>query len=105
MSEIKKVKITVVKKVNNKEMFGDNPPLEFTIQPECDRLEVGQEFIVDGPEFPSGFCPWAFSDLQRDIIHLRFGGDYPWMKEKGTLLAACTDGVRPVIFKIERISE
>ena len=29
-----KVKITVVKKVNNKDMFGDNPPFNFTVVPE-----------------------------------------------------------------------
>ena len=97
-----KVKITVVKKVNNKDMFGDNPPLGFTGVPECDRLELGQEFISEGG-CPEGFCAWAFADIHRDITHLHLGGDYPWMKQKGTILSCCTDGVRPVIFKLERI--
>jgi len=100
-----KVKITVVKKVNNKDMFGDNPPLGFTAVPECDRLEVGQEFISEECSCPPGFCYWAFADIQRDIVHLLFGGSYPWMKEKGVALACCTDGVRPVIFKLERIED
>ncbi len=100
-----KVKITVVKKLNNKDIFGDKPPLEFTSVPMCDRLEEGQVFIVDGPNFPQGFCAWAYADIQRDIAHLRFGGDFPWMKKKGTVLSSCTDGVRPVIFKLERIED
>jgi uncharacterized repeat protein (TIGR04076 family) len=100
-----KVKITVVKKVNNKDMFGNKPPVEFTLAPECNRLEVGQEFISDEGMCPAGLCAWAFADIQRDITHLRFGGDFPWMKKKGTALASCTDGVRPVIFKLERIEE
>jgi len=99
-----RVKITVVKKLNNKDMFGDEPPVGFTVTPECDKLEVGQEFVFDG-NFPAGFCPWAFADIQRDIIHLRFGGDFPPMKEKGVMLSCCTDGVRPVIFKLERIKD
>ena len=99
------VKITVVKKIHNKDMFGDNPPLGFTAVPECDKLEVGQEFISEEGSCPPGFCAWAFADIQRDIIHLRLGGDFPWIKEKGATLSSCTDGVRPVIFKLERIED
>ena len=100
-----KVKITVVKKVNNKDMFGDNPPAEFTANPECEHLEAGQEFISEGAACPPDFCSWAFADIQKDIIHLLFGGSYPWMKEKGVMLSCCTDGIRPVIFKLERIED
>ncbi len=101
-----KVKITVAKKVHNKDMFGGNPPAEFTVTPECDQFEVGQEFTVNENEpgrCPSGFCSWAFADIQRDIMHLLFGGDYPWMKEKGVAVSCCTDGIRPVIFKLQRV--
>ncbi len=28
-----------------------------------------------------------------------------WMKEENTMIACCSDGTRPVIFKIERIDE
>ena len=97
------IKITVVKMLSNKDMFGDNPPLTFTGDAECQRFEMGQEFISNEGGFPEGFCPWAFADIQRDLIHLRLGGDYPWFKEKGTILSSCTDGARPVIFKLERI--
>jgi uncharacterized repeat protein (TIGR04076 family) len=100
-----KIKITVVKKINNKDMFGDNSPVEFTTNPVCDRVEVGQELVSDGFAIPEGFCPWAFADIQRDIIHLRLGGNYPWIKKEGMMLSSCTDGVRPVIFKLERIED
>ena len=45
-----KVKITVVNKVNNKDLYGENPPAgvdESRITPECDPFYVGQEFHVD----------------------------------------------------------
>jgi len=59
-----KVKISVVKKVNNKDLFGDNPPVSFTANPVCDRLEVGQEFISERGACPEEFCGWAFADIQ-----------------------------------------
>ena len=99
------VKITVVKKIDNREMFGDNPPVAFSIASPCDRVEEGQEFISENGACPPGFCTWAFADIQRDITHLRFGGDFPWIKEKGKMLSSCTDGVRPVIFKLEIIED
>ena len=97
------VKITVIKKMDNKKLFGENPPLEFTGNGVCDRFEEGQEFICKEGSYPEGFCSWAYADIQRDIAHLRLGGDYPWFKEKGAILSSCTDGARPVIFKLERI--
>jgi uncharacterized repeat protein (TIGR04076 family) len=100
-----KVKITVVKKVNNNDLFGNQPPLGFTSVPECDRLQLGSEFISEKGVCPEGFCSWAFADIQRDIVHLQFGGNFPWMQQKGTVLSCCTDGVRPVIFKLERIED
>lgn len=100
-----KVKITVVKKVNNRELFGENPPATSNVAPECDQLEVGQEFISGEGECPPGFCPWAFADIHRDIIHILFGGSYPWVEEKGVAISNCTDGLRPVIFKIEKIED
>ena len=100
-----KAKITVVKRVNNKELFGENSPAASNDPPECEKFETAQEFISDEGQCPSGFCPWAFADIQRDIAHILFGGSYPWMKEKGIAISCCTDGLRPVIFKIEKIAD
>jgi uncharacterized repeat protein (TIGR04076 family) len=49
------------------------------------------------------FCSWAWADIQRDVVHLALGGDFPWIKEKGIGISCCTDGLRPVIFKLERL--
>lgn len=103
-----KVRITVIKKVSVKDLYGENPPAdleESVATPECDQFTVGQEFMVDSPNCPPNFCGWAFADIQRDIAHLLFGGDYPWMKAKGVAISCCTDGLEPVIFKLERIED
>ncbi len=100
-----KVKITVVKKVTCKDLFGNNPPAECAVEV-CDKLELGQEFMVKGIiEAPPGFCTLAFSDMRRYIAHFLLYADYPSMYEKGVALLSCTDGRRPVIFKLARIED
>ena len=104
MADISKVKITVLKKLSTKQIFGDNPPLGQPIEEACDEFKVGQEFIVDEDgEMPEGFCPWAWNDIFSAVTTLRFGGNFDWMKEQGTQISCCTDGFRPVIFELRRI--
>ena len=103
-----KVKITVVKKVNVKDLYGGNPPAAYDeshITPECRLFDLGQEFVIDSPSCPPNFCGWAFADIQRDLAHILFGGSYPWMKDKRAAVVCCTDGLRPVVFKLERIED
>jgi len=103
MVEISKVKITVLKRTDTKQIFGDNPPMGQAIDA-CNLFKVGQEFIVDEDgKMPEGFCHWAWNDLYKVIATLSYGGNFPWMKEKGTAVSCCTDGLRPVIFEIRRI--
>jgi len=52
---------------------------------------------------PPSFCSWAWADIQRDVAHLAIGGDFPWIKQRGIMITCCTDGLRPVVFKLERI--
>ena len=42
------VRITVVKRLDNQELFGDNPPLTFTGVGLCDRFEEGQVTVHEG---------------------------------------------------------
>jgi len=72
-------------------------------EPVCLAFNVGDEFTVDTGEAPRGFCPAAFDDIYRYISGLRFGANYPWMAKEGTATACCTDGLRPVIFGLERL--
>jgi uncharacterized repeat protein (TIGR04076 family) len=102
-----KTKITVVKRVSMKDLFGDNPPADVRVEmvtPQCPALKEGQEFIYD-KTCPPGFCSWAFADIQRDLIAVGFGASYPWIKEKQVAISCCTDGLRPVIFRIEVVPD
>lgn len=89
-----KCKITVLRKDFNEDFFIKYPYGHATA---CDRLEVGQEFIVDSVwDPPAGMCTWAWSDL-RFIIHGICAGN------PGPMVSCCTDGLRPVFFKFERV--
>lgn len=104
-----KVKITVLKRVDPSVIFDrDVPNMPGTDKPYtiCSAFEEGQEYVVglDGNR-PEGFCGWAWRDVYKDVSVLRFGGDFtPWVPE-GTQITCCTDGIRPVSFKMERIEE
>lgn len=101
-----KVKITVLKRFKPSEVFGNGPPVETIVTDACDRFYDGQEFVSEDGKHPEGFpCAWAWNDLYPVLFHLRFGGDFPWVVEKGTILSCCTDGFRPVIFKLQRLEE
>ena len=103
----RKVKITVVKKLNAKEILDEElqqiSPDIVKNEPECPLFKVGDQFIVEGPgEMPKDFpCAWAFRDIYKEIVHLGYGGSFPWVPASDAVLACCTDGLRPVLFKIE----
>lgn len=100
------VKITVVKRLTTKDVFGSSAPLvSAETGPICPRFKEGDAFVCEVATrnaCPKGFCGAAFGDMQRDIFHIRFGGSYPWMQEEGVAYSSCTDGLRPVIFRLER---
>ncbi len=65
-------------------------------------LEEGQEFLVHEVEKPEGFCSGAWTAIYPHVRMLAFGGNMPGTEE-GIALGACNDGLRPVVFNIERI--
>jgi len=103
-----KVKITVVKRLGRSEVHGDaNPGCSAELTDLCPVFTEGQEFVIskDNSSAPEGFCSGAWADIFRHTRVLLWGGHYPWMNEDGKYLTCCTDGFRPVIFRLERIEE
>jgi uncharacterized repeat protein (TIGR04076 family) len=63
----------------------------------CDKYKDGQEFAVVSPyRKPDGFCDTAWADI-RTYVHMVDLGKFP------ASVNCCTDGFRPVFFKIERV--
>ncbi len=99
-----KCKITVVdKKIDQKIIDRYLANREF--MKICDRVEIGQEFIVDNPfEIPDGLCASAWADIRPAIINMATGGSFKIMKNENLSVAICSDPFRPVTFQIERIN-
>ncbi|MFW9876782.1 MAG: TIGR04076 family protein [Candidatus Thorarchaeota archaeon] len=100
-----KIKISVIKRFSPEDVFGHEykTPVGKVIE-KC-HFEDGQEWISEDGEMPEGFCGWAWTDLARSIHVLRFGGNFKFWAEDGIMYDTCSDGVRPVCFKLERIEE
>jgi uncharacterized repeat protein (TIGR04076 family) len=101
-----RIKISVVKGFTVEEVFQGEPPAhlpeDFTSP--CPVHLEGQEFILDNSlGCPAGFCSWAYADIQKDLVDLYFGSDY--YSEKRVNWVTCTDGLRPVVFRIERVED
>jgi len=104
MVERHRVKITVLKRFSPSEVFEKSPATPVRPLGACDLYRDGQEFVVaqDG-KMPEGFCTSAWHTIFGNVRTLAFGGDFPWFREKGIAISCCSDGLRPVVFKLERI--
>jgi uncharacterized repeat protein (TIGR04076 family) len=104
MAERYSLRITVLRKLSAIDVFGKLlPEVAETLAVTCDRLQEGQVFVVDkSGAMPAGFCTWAWHDIYPVVIGLRYGASYPWMMKEGLIYSCCSDGARPVFFKIER---
>ena len=99
-----KVKITVLKRFKPSEVFDKMPVTPCEHLDACEFLTDGQTFFVDKDlSKPEGFCTSAWVTIYPTIRVLGFGGNLPWWKEKGISISCCSDGLRPVIFKLERV--
>jgi uncharacterized repeat protein (TIGR04076 family) len=98
-----KCRITVLKRTLDRDLAIEYMENGADLVP-CERLADGQEFVLDHPfEMPAEFCPWAWAGIRNDILTMASGGNLSWIKSPGVAIAGCTDWMRPVIFKIERI--
>ena len=67
------------------------------------KTDADPDTVAGGPKIPH--CSEAWDAIARYIYTGLQGGPIMrgWMKEENTMIACCSDGTRPVIFKIERI--
>jgi uncharacterized repeat protein (TIGR04076 family) len=101
--ELHKVKITVLKRFKPSDVFTESPATPVTPLQACEVFKDGQQFTVEDLKMPDGFCTSAWVSIYGNVRILAFGGNLPWFKEKGIAINCCIDGLRPVIFKLERV--
>ena len=104
MKQWSKIKITVIEMhvMDDlvKEFVPDDQKEGYGV---CGVFKKGQEFILEELGMPKGFCSWAWADIHREVIAIMAGASLPFINREGTAVVCCTDAIRPVVFKIERI--
>ena len=93
------VKITVVKRLQHQDLLEE---LADYVWEHCETLSEGQQFVSTGARMPDGFCSWAWADIQKYVMTLARGGNFVGVRP-GCYVTCCTDGFRPVLFKLERV--
>lgn len=104
---MKKVKITVIRKMFNEDLVKEYGADGLTA---CPMLKEGQVFYADYAK-PDGMCDEAWKAIYQYVFALAHGagsdtfyyGD--WIKIPGVAICSCNDGLRPVIFKLEATDE
>ena len=106
---LNRVRITILKKIDPKIVFRGSVPAKphngkpYTIY---DAVEEGDVYIVGkGREMPEGFCPSAWKSITSSLSVIQWGGDYYPNLPRGTAITCCSDGIRPVCFKLERLED
>ena len=102
------IRITVLKTLSPDDIFKGKIPehLPEESRKPCNKHKNGEQFICTTHECPEGFCNWAYSDIQKDLTDLHYDSPHyyeKWLKGKRVNYVSCTNGIAPVIFKIEKI--
>ena len=77
----------------------------------CSTFVEGQEFIVDDKNYwrmlNGKFCTGAWDAISKYVYAAIQGGSFlrDWNKDENVMIVCCSDGTRPVTFKLERIDE
>ena len=95
------VKITVLRRSQNEAYLREYA--DSCWEP-CERLAQGQQFVSRGANMPDGFCSWAWCDIQKYVLTLARGGNFRGVAP-GIYITCCTDGFRPVFFRLERVPD
>lgn len=104
---MKKVKITVIRKMFNEDLVREYGADNLTA---CPMLREGQVFYADYAK-PEGLCDEAWKAIYQYVFTLAHGagnetfyyGD--WIRKPGVAICSCNDGLRPVVFKLETTDE
>jgi len=101
-----RLKITVLERAFNREIAEAHGSAAFKTGSDfgpCSSFEDGEEILLDEIAPPPGFCPRAWADIYGEIRTVANGGGHDFMKHPDSAISCCTNGIRPVIFRIERI--
>jgi len=65
--------------------------------------QVGDEVVFDGQTVQGKICLHALYSFLPKVFAMRYGADFPWLKDKDVAAHACPDAKNPVVFEIRRV--
>lgn len=101
-----KVQITVLERTFNREIaeaFGSDGFKRGRGFGPCPNFRDGQTFVLDGLGKPDRFCSSAWADIHGIVRTVAFGGEQASVRTHNAAIACCTDGMKPVVFKLELV--
>jgi uncharacterized repeat protein (TIGR04076 family) len=72
---------------------------------EGQEFDLSKEFTLGITKDGKALCPSAFYAAFPYYRTLRFGGEFPWEKDKDLAHAACPDPFNPVVMELRRVKE
>jgi uncharacterized repeat protein (TIGR04076 family) len=67
--------------------------------------QIGDEVIFDGETIQGRVCLNALYSMLPKVFALRYGAEFPWLKDKDVATHACPDAYNPVVFEIHRVRQ
>jgi len=65
--------------------------------------QVGDQVVFDGQTVQGKICLHAMYRFLPKVFAMRYGADFPWLKDKDVANHACPDAKNPVVFEIRRV--
>ena len=97
--------ITVLKRHFDKELAKEYGVIGLC---KCPIHKEGQIYFSEYAK-PENFCDEAWKAIYQYVFALAHGSNVfyneDWIQTPGVAICSCNDGIRPVIFKIERLNE
>lgn len=94
---------TTVTRVFSADEVHPTLPEDITQTPESPGLMEGDTFFVEKEgRKPEGLPVSAWHDLNRYVLSLQLGGNFPGFRE-GIVYVCSTDGLTPVVFRLKRL--
>ena len=107
----RRIKITVLKREFYQELAD-----AFLVHPQvgkCGKFQDGQVFFVEEGQYDTFthdgcFCQSAWDTIKDTVYSGLMGGNLyreGWSRDPGKLVLCCRDGIRPVVFLLEKMEE
>ncbi|MCR5135206.1 MAG: TIGR04076 family protein [Clostridiales bacterium] len=102
---MKNVRITVIKNMYNPELA---EKYQARNKCACTVNREGMVFISNGWQRPKGLCESAWKCMEDYCMALSLGGGNfynGWLGIENIAVVSCNDGIKPVVFLLERTEE